>query len=126
MIAAFVLAGIRIYTESYTIYQNPECVIEYGEGECIEGKYRIPFHNPNEKEITSIRINVPFGIKTNITLPADFKVTEPLKSRETGVLTLFPCEEDVDIRYFSVDWCCFEGCYSANMIMPNEQIKIVK
>lgn len=94
---------------------SPDCMIEYGNGECIGGYLRIPFYNPNQQDINRIRITVPLGIKTNITLPADFTVGEPLNPGETGILALFPCEEDIDIREFSMVWCCGERCYGGKM-----------
>jgi len=87
---------------------------------------KIPFYNPNQQDITRIRITIPFGVRTNITLPADFTVNEPLNPGKTGVLTLFSCEEDVDIRGFSMEWCCGEECHRSGMGLPSDEIKIEK
>lgn len=124
IIIVFLLSAMRLYLEEfYTVY-NPECTIEYGQGECIDGSLNIPFYNPNQQDITHIRITVPPGVKTDITLPADFTVNEPLYPEKTGVLTLFPCEEDVDIRAFAVEWCCGGGCYESGMSWLNDEVKI--
>lgn len=124
IILALVAAGIKMYWDDYAISYNPECAIEYGNGECVDGYFRIPFYNPNQQDINRMKITVPFGVTTNITLPADFNVNDPLKPGGTGVLTLFPCEEDFDVRGFSVEWCCGE-CYKSGMRFPDNKIKIV-
>ena len=124
---ALLIFGIRLLLEErYSGVYAPECAIEYGHGECINNYLTIPFYNPNQQDIVRVKITVPWGIKTNITLPADFTVNEPLKPGGTGVLTLFPCEEDVDVRAFAVEWCCDEECYRSDMIWPSSQIKITR
>ncbi len=102
---------------------SPDCMIEYGAGECVGGHLRIPFYNPNQQDITRMRITVPSGVRTNITLPADFTVNEPLHPGDTGVLTLFPCEEDVNTGGFSMEWCCSEKCYTSKMNQTSEEIE---
>jgi hypothetical protein len=124
VILAFIIAGIKAYWDGYTTSYDPNCMIEYGNGECIDGYLRIPFNNPNQQNINRIKITVPYGIKTNITLPADFNVNEPLQPGKTGLLTLFSCEEDVDIRGFSIEWCCSGGCYRGNMLWPTSEVFI--
>ncbi len=124
IVIALLVSGIRlVFEDPYSAYSS-DCMIEYGNGECIGGYLRIPLHNPNQQDIDRIRITVPFGIKTNITLPADFTVNEPLQPGETGILTLFSCEESVDVRGFSVEWCCNGGCYKGKMIWPTSEVFI--
>ena len=108
----------------YEEVPSPDCMIEHGNGECVDGFLRIPFYNPNQQDITRIRITVPFGVQTNITLPADFTVSEPLNLGKTGVLTLFPCEGDVDISVFSMEWCCGGGCYRSKMNRSNNKVEL--
>ena len=102
-------------SKEYEEILDPDCIIEYGHGECVDDYLRIPFYNPNQQDIVRIRITVPSDVRTNITLPADFTVNEPLNPGKTGVLTLFPCEEDVDVNSFAMEWCCGEGCYRSGM-----------
>ncbi|MCK4496640.1 MAG: hypothetical protein KAU24_00475 [Candidatus Aenigmarchaeota archaeon] len=124
LIIALLMSGIRLYFEEFYNVYNPECSIEYGHGKCINGSLRIPFYNPNQQDITHVKITVPFGVRANITLPADFTVSEPLNPRKTGVLTLFPCEEDIDIRGFSIEWCCTGGCYRSGMGWLSDEVFI--
>ena len=124
LVAVFLVSLVRLYWEDYFSSYNPSCSIEYGQGKCIDGYLSVPFYNPNRKDITSIKIVVPFGVETNITLPADFSVTEPLKSGKTGVLKLIPCEGDVDIRVFSIEWCCSGECYKSKMNKVSDKIEI--
>jgi hypothetical protein len=126
IIVAFTLAGIKLYLDEYAVPQNPDCIIDYGNGECVDGYFRIPFHNQNKQDVSRIKITVPFGIKTNITLPADFNVNVPLNPGKTGVLTLFPCDESVSIGSFEVEWCCGGDCQKSQMMFPSPQIKVVK
>ena len=125
IVIALLIFGIRLlWEEEYSVIYSPGCMIEHGNGECINGYLAIPFYNPNQQDIARIRITVPFGVRTNITLPADFTVNEPLNPRGTGVLTLFPCEEDVDVRAFAVEWCCGGECYRGFMSLPSNQLMI--
>jgi len=121
---ALLLSVARLVLEDLTDINHPDCTIEYGRGECINNYLSVPFYNPNRKDITSIKIVIPFGVETNITLPADFSVTEPLKSGKTGVLKLIPCEGDVDIRGFSIEWCCSGECYKSKMNKVSDKIGI--
>lgn len=107
--------GIRYWLEMKPGPQNLECKVMYGEGSCIDGSLAIPFFNPNEHTITRMRITVPFGVDTDITLPADFNINEPLASGKLDVLKLVNCDSDIDISGFSMEWCCSESCYTDNM-----------
>jgi hypothetical protein len=122
--AAFLISAARMYFEDYGNLNNPVCGIEHGYGKCVEGYFRIPFYNPNRLDITSIKITVPAGIQTNITLPADFVVNEPLSSGKTGVMMLFPCSSDSDMGDFSMVWCCGNACYTSSMKWLNPEVKI--
>ncbi len=123
---ALLISGVRLILESSLSINPPDCMIEYGYGRCIDGYLRIPFYNPNQQEITRIKIVVPFGIETNISLPADYTVNEPLKSGKTGVLKLIPCERDIDIRTFSLEWCCSEKCYRSSMSRISDKVVITR
>ena len=120
---ALLIYGTKFFLESSSGVYPPDCMIEYGHGECVGGYLRIPFYNPNQQDITRVRITVPSGVRTNITLPADFTVNEPLHPGDTGVLTLFPCEEDVNTGGFSMEWCCSEKCYTSKMNQTSEEIE---
>lgn len=124
LIIAFAIAGTKAYWDEYVDFYDPNCLIEYGNGECINGYLRIPFYNPNQQNINHIKITVPYGIKTNVTLPADFNVNEPLQPKKTGAFTLFPCEEDVNVGTFSLEWCCSGGCYKGKMMWPSSGLSI--
>lgn len=126
MALVFLISLARIYWEDYFGFYNPECSIEYGDGECVDGYLMIPFYNPNQQDITRIKIVVPFGIETNVTLPADYNVNEPLKSGSTGVLKLIPCKGDVDIRSFSLEWCCSGECHTSRMNRISNKIEMEK
>jgi hypothetical protein len=119
---ALLISFIRLYWEESPDIYAPECKMEYGYGECIDGFLTIPFYNPNTRDVTFIRITVPFGIETNITLPADFNVWSPLKSGKTDVLKLVPCKKDIDISGFAMEWCCSSDCYKTKMNRPTEEI----
>lgn len=123
IIIALLISGIRLYLEDAGFYAPANCTIEYGNGECIGGYFKIPFYNPNQQDITRIIITVPYGIRTNITLPADFKVSEPLHPDDTGVLTLFACDEDADMSGFLIEWCCGGECSRSGMRWPSREIK---
>ncbi|NIO20628.1 MAG: hypothetical protein GTN76_07790 [Candidatus Aenigmarchaeota archaeon] len=124
VIVVVIISLARMYWEDYFTFYNPECAIEYGNGKCVDGYLMVPFYNPNQQDITSIKIVVPFGVKTNVSLPADYTVNEPLNSRKTGVLKLVPCESDVDIRSFSLEWCCSRECYNSKMNRISDKIEM--
>lgn len=123
IIIAVVISGIRLYWEEELsgLFAH-DCTAEYGHGECINGVLLVPFYNPNTRDITYIRITVPYGIETNVTLPADFTVNSPLKPEETGVLRLVPCKNDIDVRAFSIKWCCGGDCYRGSMSRPSSEV----
>ena len=77
---ALLVSGVRLLLETSFSVNPPDCMIEYGQGRCVDGYLRIPFYNPNQHDITSIKIVIPYGIETNITLPADYIVNEPLRA----------------------------------------------
>ena len=122
--AALLIAGTRLYLEDSGDLAPADCMVEYGAGECIDGYFKIPFYNPNQQDITRVRITVPRGIRTNITLPADFTVNEVLHAGGTGVLTLFACDENADMSGFSMEWCCGGECSRRGMRWPTNEIKI--
>jgi hypothetical protein len=126
IVIALLISGIRLYWEDYNAYATGNCTIEYGKGECVDGYFKIPFYNSNQQDITRIKITVSSGIRTNITLPADFTVDEPLYPGKTGVLMLFSCKEDADIGGFLMEWCCGGGCYRSSMKWINNEVKIAK
>ena len=117
------IAWIRVCWENACLH-GVECAIEYGKGECIDGFLRIPFYNSGIKDITRIKITVPFGTETNITLPADFNVNEPLVSGKTGVLGLVPCEKEISIDNFDIQWCCGDECHTSKMNSPQKNVSI--
>ena len=123
IIITLAISAARLYwEEDLSGLYAPNCTIEYGYGKCIEGYLMIPFHNPSEKNITYMKIVVPRGTETTINLPADFNINDPLETGGMGVLKLVPCVNDIDIRSFSVQWCCGEACYKTGMSRPNDNV----
>lgn len=124
IIAAILISFARMYVEDMFVTQNPDCAIEYGRGRCVEDVLRVPFYNPNPVNIDRIKITVPFGVETNITLPADFTVSSPLAPKSSGVLSLFECHDDIDVGDFSLEWCCGGECYRTKMRWPSPKLGV--
>lgn len=123
IIIAFTVSGLRLLWENELSGAfAKDCSLEYGNGRCIDGKMAIPFHNPNTRDITYMQIFVPYGVETSIALPADYVVNEQFRADSSNSLSLFPCENDVDVRALSVKWCCGDECYRSSMSWPNSEL----
>jgi len=130
-IFVFIIA-IALLVSAFRLYWDEElgglladnCLIEHGDSRCIDGFLYIPFHNPNRRGITSIKITVPFGTDVDMDLPAELNVMQGLSRDEVEVLKLFECDEDVDISWFVVDWCCGEECHRRKLNTPDDLINM--
>jgi hypothetical protein len=119
------LSWIRIVWEDTIVYSG-DCAVEYGKGECIDGFLQVPFHNPGLTDVNYVKITVPLGAQTNITLPADFTVNEDFQPGDTGVLKLVPCYIGMSTYNFDIQWCCGTECHSSKMNYPTEKVYIEK
>lgn len=98
-----------------------DCLIEYGYSKCYEGKLYIPFYNPNERNITFVRISIPVKTGTNI-----YNVNESLIPKSSGVLPTIECRKDVNSKNFRLMWCCDDKCFKIKMDKPSKDVKILK
>ena len=125
ILIALAISAARLYwEEDLSGIYAPDCGIEYGHGKCIDGILAIPFYNPNTRDITSMKITVPRGIETNVSLPATFNVNLPLSPGKSGVLKLVACRNYINTADFQIDWCCGSDCYKTKMSRPNEELRI--
>ncbi len=120
------IGGIFYYIqESYILSQifvaeRENCVLEYGNWECVDGKIAIPFYNAGEKDITFTSVTIPVRNGENI-----YNVDEPLKSGSTGVLITANCDEIVS-ENFILKWCCGDKCFVAPMDRPDSNITLMR
>ncbi|MCK5023476.1 MAG: hypothetical protein KAS04_04860 [Candidatus Aenigmarchaeota archaeon] len=117
------LSYIRITIEDNSVI-NENCFLEYGNAKLIDDFLTIPFYNAGIDDITHIKITVPFGLETNITLPADFNINEKLIAGQTGVIKLVPTKILVSTYNFDARWCCNEECYNQKMSNPTNSVYI--
>lgn len=130
----FIIIGFAISISLFRIYFEDEfveiysgdCKINYGKGNCSGGSLYVPFYNPNDRDINKMKITVPKGTATTISLPAEYNVNSPLAANSTGLLNLVPCENDIDISQFSIEWCCGSDCYQSRMNRPDINISITE
>lgn len=94
------------------------CEIEYSETECVNGRLKTAFYNPNNQKITYVKVSVPVNSGTNL-----YNVDDPLPPKEIGRLTTAKCkdkrQEDLLLK-----WCCKEKCFKMEMTNPSEDLTL--
>jgi len=96
---------------------DDNCVLEYGEAKCIDGKLTVLFFNSGEKTIESAEVTIPTKRGQDIA-----GVNEPLAPDKPASLFLSPCETVDYSRNLKLKWCCGE-CYETEMTNPSEFIE---
>jgi len=97
-----------------------QCLLDYGESECIDGFLSVPFYNSGKKTISSAQITIPILNGTDVA-----QINEPLAPNKTGAVQLTLCEKVDSTKPLKLNWCC-EKCYKTEMVNQSKTVTINK
>ncbi len=94
-----------------------ECILVYGNQECVDGRIVIPFFNRGEKTVSRVKITLPVQGGNDL-----FEINFPLAPKTGKSATLSECGKATG-KPLSLFWCC-EKCYSTEMDSPSEDVSL--